>query len=201
VIRIRHVIFDDNTEYNSFEIDLMQVVNELMLEITYEAQNLNSIINIVEEFSDEDVSKHAFEHIYSSTEDIADQADQMNKQSKIDESKNKKVEYLSSLSSFERFTTESSNSSASVTTVKIKSKKMINLDLDTINILCERMRRRRKQIYSIALTQMIESELTSYHIVGRKMLSEDLDLLQQDRWQYIYRSHKAEGRARLLAVL
>jgi hypothetical protein len=72
VIRIRDVIFDDNTEYNSFEIDLMQVVNELMLEIIYETQNLNSIINIVEEFSDEDVSKHKSEHIYSSTEDIAD---------------------------------------------------------------------------------------------------------------------------------
>jgi hypothetical protein len=57
----------------------MQVVNESMLEIIYEAQNLNSIINIVEEFSDEDVSKHAFEHIYLSIKDIADQADQTNK--------------------------------------------------------------------------------------------------------------------------
>jgi hypothetical protein len=37
--------------------------------------------------------------------------------------------------------------------------------------------------------------------VIRKMLCEDLDLLQQDRWQFIYRSHKAEGRARLLAAL
>jgi ankyrin repeat protein len=37
--------------------------------------------------------------------------------------------------------------------------------------------------------------------VRRKMMCEDLDLLQQDRWQDIYRSHKAEGRARLLAAL
>jgi isochorismate synthase EntC len=130
---------------------------------------LNSIINIVKEFSDEDVSKHASEHIYSSTKDITDQADQTNKQSKIDELKDKKVKYLSSSSSFERFTTESSNSSASVTAVKVvKSKKMIDLNLDTVNILSEKMRRRRdasrKQTYSIALTQMIENEVTSYHM-------------------------------------
>jgi hypothetical protein len=154
----------------------MQVVNESMLEIIYETQNLNSIINIVEEFSDEDVSKHTSEHIYSSTENITDQADQTNKQSKIDESKDKKVEYLSSSSSFERFITESSNSSASVTAVKaVKSKKMIDLDLDTVNILSERMRRRRdasrKQTYSIALTQMIESEVTSYHMTFSAFIS------------------------------
>jgi hypothetical protein len=150
----------------------MQVVNESMLEIIYEAQNLNSIINIVKEFSDEDVSKHAFEYIYSSTKDIADQADQTNKQSKIDESKDKKVEYLSLSSSFERFTTESSNFSVSVTAVKaIKSKKMIDLDLDTVNILSERVRRRRKQTYSIALTQMIESEITSYHMTFSAYIS------------------------------
>jgi hypothetical protein len=32
-------------------------------------------------------------------------------------------------------------------------------------------------------------------------MCEDLVLLQQDKWQYIYRSHKAECRARLLAAL
>jgi hypothetical protein len=32
------------------------------------------------------------------------------------------------------------------------------------------------------------------------MLSEDLDLLQQDRWQSIYSSHKAKNQARLVAA-
>jgi hypothetical protein len=33
------------------------------------------------------------------------------------------------------------------------------------------------------------------------MMCEDLGLLQQDRWQSIYSSHKAEGQARLVAHL
>jgi hypothetical protein len=48
---------------------------------------------------------------------------------------------------------------------------MIDLDLDTVNILLEKIRRRQKQIYSIALTQMIENEITSYHITFSAYIS------------------------------
>jgi RNA-splicing ligase RtcB len=50
--------------------------------------------------------------------------------------------------------------------IKIKIKKMIELDIDTINIISERMRKRRatrKQIYLIVLKEIADDEITSFH--------------------------------------
>jgi hypothetical protein len=52
------------------------------------------------------------------------------------------------------------------TKIEIKIKKIIDLDIDTINILSEKMRRRRdarKQTYLIALSHLTENEINSYY--------------------------------------
>jgi hypothetical protein len=48
MIRTRDVIFDENSKYDSSDVDLIQIIIELMLETTFESQNLDPIISIVE---------------------------------------------------------------------------------------------------------------------------------------------------------
>jgi hypothetical protein len=48
MIRTRDVIFDENSKYDSSDVDLIQIITELMLEIIFESQNLDSITSIVE---------------------------------------------------------------------------------------------------------------------------------------------------------
>jgi hypothetical protein len=76
------------------------------------------------------------------------------------------VKYLSSFNSFNVLILKSTEAFLTKK-IEIKIKKMFDLDIDTINILSEKMRRRRdarKQIYLIALSHLIESEINSYHI-------------------------------------
>jgi hypothetical protein len=65
----------------------------------------------------------------------------------------------------------SSESEAS-STKEIKKKKMIELDIDTINIISEKMKRRRatrKQAYLIVLKEIADDEITSFHIAFSAM--------------------------------
>jgi hypothetical protein len=67
----------------------------------------------------------------------------------------------------------SSESEASSTKeIKAKTKKMIELDIDTINIISEKLRRRRatrKQTYLIVLKEIADDEITSFHIAFSAM--------------------------------
>jgi hypothetical protein len=155
----------------------MQIIIESMLEITYEIENLNSLIIIIEIESnsneDENTTRRIVSFIELSNSDLENQNL---------ESKEKKNFYLSSFSSsdmhifstFEINTSrsyklgESSNSSSSSssfsTSIDKLIKKMIDLNINTINILSERMRRSRirKQTYLIALSQNFKQS-TAYH--------------------------------------
>jgi hypothetical protein len=71
MIWIRNVIFDEKSEYDSSDIDLIQIIIELMLETTFEFQNLDSIISIVEVNIWENDTNEKL--IHSSIEDETDQ--------------------------------------------------------------------------------------------------------------------------------
>jgi hypothetical protein len=160
------VIFDENSEYDSSDVDLIQVIIELMLETTFEPQNLDPIISIVEvDIWENDTNE---ELIHSSIEDGTDQT--INQATSQSKGKGKEVEYLPSPSSSNASTSGqsdvSSGSEASSTKeVKIK-KKMIGLDIDTANIIPEGVGRRRaarKQAYLAVLEEIADGEITSFH--------------------------------------
>ena len=148
-------MFDEKIKYkNSKDVDLMQAVNESMIEMTYEAQNLDFIISIVkidsnekkatQETSDIDVRVLAKTHI-----DVKKSEDESL-------NKNKASEYLLTSSYTTETISDSSINNSSIEKSSFKVKKMMKLDLNKTNILSEKMSRsrRRKQAYSTALSQM-----------------------------------------------
>jgi hypothetical protein len=137
-----------------------------MIETTFEAQNLNFIFSIIEMKED----KIDSQYIHSFIENEADlETNQINDQTS-DKLKNKRVHeqhYLFSSSSSDVSTSESSEKSVEKSsTKKTTKKKMIDLDIDTINIISEKVRRRRierKQTYLIVLEEIADEKITSFH--------------------------------------
>jgi hypothetical protein len=109
-------------------------------------------------------------YIYFSVENETDlETNQINDQTS-DKSKDKKMHeqhYLLSLNLFDVSTSESSEKSVEeLSTKKTTKKKMIDLDIDTINIISKKMRRRRierKQTYLIVLEEIADEKITSFH--------------------------------------
>jgi hypothetical protein len=165
VIRTRDVIFDENSKYDSSDVDLIQVIIELMLDTTFESQNLDPIISIVEvDIWKNDTNE---ELIHPSIEDETDQT--INQTTSQSKGKGKEVEYLPSSSSSNAPTSRQSDVSSeseAPPTKETKKKKMIELDIDTTNIIPEGMRRRRaarKQAYLTVLKEIADDEITSFH--------------------------------------
>jgi hypothetical protein len=147
-----------------------------MLEITYEIENLNCLTIKIEIESDSNEDKNTTRRIVSFIKLSNTNLENQNLENQNLESKEKKIFYLSFSSSFDMHISstfeintsrlsqsiESSNSSSSShsssTLVEKLTKKMIDLKIDTTNILSERMRRSRiiKQTYLIALNQNFE---------------------------------------------
>ena len=177
-------MFDENTRYNSHDIDLLQAVIESMLERVYEAHNFDEITRIREmKESDEEENDDSIEI----DEDLM---------SSVEKKTDRDITYLSSSDSsdisFSTLTSTSSSiptfsnpaSSASLTLASasaaeksvektaeksektIKSKKMIDLDIDMINIIFEEVRRRRKALrkhaYVIMLNEISDEEISSF---------------------------------------
>jgi hypothetical protein len=166
MIRTRDVIFDEKSKYDSLDIDLIQIIIELMLETTFEFQNLDSIINIVEVNIWENDTIEKLIHSF-----IEDETDQINQNTSQLKDKDKEMKYLlssssSNVSTSRQLDVSTTSKTSSTKEIKIK-KKMIELDIDTINIISERMRRRRatrKQTYLIVLKEIAEYEITSFLI-------------------------------------
>jgi hypothetical protein len=161
------VIFDDNTYYDSFEIDLMHAITELMLKTTFEVNSLNSLTFITE------IESNKKKYNESKIQSFIEQTDQAESKTQTNQLKNQELEYLSTSSSFDFSTSDSSDllnstSSSEVTLdsdTSASSIRMIDLDIDTINILSEEVKRRRtrRQAYLIALTQNSDDQISSYH--------------------------------------
>jgi hypothetical protein len=155
------VIFDDETDYDSFEIDLMQTFTESMLKTIFEIISLNSLTLITEIESNEN------EYNESRNKSFIKQANKSDQSKIVQINQDKEVEYLSSLNSSD-FSTSSTSDKDTLdqsTSSLVKTKKMIDLNIDTINILSEKVKRRRtqRQTYLIALSQISDDQISSYH--------------------------------------
>jgi hypothetical protein len=133
-----------------------------MLEIIYETSNLNLIISIIE-VNESDLNEKEWFNIQSFIEKETDQTADQQADKSTDRLKDKEVKYLFSLSSSDSSTSTFESVEESI---KIKTTKMIELDVDTTNIIFEKMRRRRntrKQTYLVVLDEVADDEILSFH--------------------------------------
>jgi hypothetical protein len=213
VIRIRNVVFDEKArKYDLKNVDLMQTIKKSMIEMTYETQNLNLIISIIEIDSDEKeiLIKKTFDQ--GIIDQLTDENSEENFMQMIQFMKKEKTsKYLTTSSFSVKTISDSSTKAIHDTEMHEKNssiKKTMNLDLDSTNILPEKMSRTRgsahKQAYSIALAHAENANNQAFHAAFASVFLTNIksrrihrnDLLEESRFyhQMIKHSHANEFR-------
>ena len=161
IIRTQDVMFDENFKYDAHGVDLIQAITEFMLKTVYEVHNLNILTRIIEIESNDDEVEKVDEKFSISSFHSLDKTSASEIQSK------NQLVLLSSSSSRSVLKSIIDQSIDSKKKVEKEKKKMIELNLDQINILSEevfRVRASRKQVYRTNLINAAHEEIAVYHI-------------------------------------
>ena len=190
IIRTRDVLFDDDSIYDPHDIDVMQIINEPMLETTYDPINAKYYTHIqqdieLDEFDEEKEGEQGDKFGPQDTEDIRYESEGVDylptpQSSDFSTGRNTPTPSASSrASSHPRAgpapnraagpASESSNQAhgqALAPPPPLPAPRMIGLDLDEANILPEGVGRRRaprRQAYSASLINVQNGEISSFH--------------------------------------
>ena len=176
IIRTRDVLFNDEAMYDAHDIDLIQVIQEPMLETTYDPLNLQYYTRIseIEIDDEEEVGEDENNRLTEDNEDFSCVSEIVDYLPTPRSSEYSAGIYMPASSDLSRAPSVSPapptphlqpHASAPVSSAS-SGPRMIGLDLDEANILPEGVGRRRaprRQAYATALIEGARGEISTFH--------------------------------------